>query len=433
MKKKMIVVVMVGIALLLVGLGVSKVFGLGFKKVAVEELDVPGWRMEQSISNPNYEFYKDEYDIVRNTDALSGAAKKYYSKYMDYKAPNGKAIRLLAMDQVKDEQLLYAHSILSFYLSSNENIDKTSIANQMADSHTVLIIPNGADRDGKTPMAAMALGQNLNQMEIANVGSKWYIDCDYQHRDASFEEIFHMVHDYGVGTRQNPGADPAIAEMIGLAKDHALPLRESDWGKKGLWGFNSVNWLKELSKEGSLEQEYIVSVIDSYYGLWDSWADGQGGMWGIYCAKNRKEIAEKDPKGKAIVDYFLNENIDQMLRVDPSFEGEFFMTQEESKPYTTKSQYLQKISLTGSKDSALSANELDNTLMGNSGFNRIDGKSGNDVVQFRGHSGQYTIVQKNSEIVVTDQVQGRDGVNTLINIELLRFTDKDLKMEEHSM
>lgn len=433
MKKKMTVIVMGGIALLLVGLGVSKVFGLGFKKVVVEELDVPGWRMEQSISNANYERYKDEYDIVRNTDSLSGAAKKYYSKYMDYKAPNGKAIRLIAMDQVNDEQLLYAHSLLSFYLSSNENMDKTSIANQMADNNTVLIIPNGADRDGKTPMAAMALGQNLNQMEIANVGSKWYIDCDYQHRDASFEEIFHMVHDYGIGTRRNPGADPTTSVMIGLAKDHALPLTESDWGKKGLWGLNSASWLKELSKEGSLEQEYIVSVIDSYYGLWDSWTEGEGGMWGTYVAKNRKEVAAKDPQGQAIIEYFLEENIDQMMRLDSSFEGEFLMTYDQTASYTSKSQYLQSISLTGSKDSHISANQLDNILMGNGGTNRIDGLSGYDVVQFRGDSSQYTIVKDEDALVVTDQVQGRDGVNILINIELLRFTDKDLKPEENSM
>lgn len=428
MKRKVVMALMAGL-IIAIGLGAWKFIGLGFKKVQVEEVDVPKWKTEQNISNPNYENYKDEYDIVRDTNSLGGAAQRYYSKYMNYTAPNGKVIRLVAMDQVSDEQLLYAHGILSFYLKSNDRIDKTMIANRMAENNTVLIIPNGADRDGKTPMAAMMLGQNLNQMEIANVGSKWYIDCDYQHRDASFEEIFHMVHDYGIGTTQNPGAAPKLSKMIADAKDHALPAASSDWGKKGLWGLNSESWLKELSKEGSLEQEYIVSVIDSYYGLWESWTQGEGGMWGGYLAKNREEVSDKDPKGNAIIEYFLNESISQMMRIDPAFEGEFLMTYTETSPYTTKSQYLQSVSLTGSKDSKISANHLDNILMGNQGFNVIDGKQGYDLVQFRGDSTEYTIKKEGSQTVVIDQVQGRDGVNTLLNIELLRFTNKDMTIE----
>ncbi|GAA0178984.1 hypothetical protein SH2C18_19440 [Clostridium sediminicola] len=426
MNKKKIIISIIIVVLLAFNFAAWKFWGLGFKKVSVEKLDIPKWKTEQSISNPNYSNYVDEYDIVRSTDALSGAAKKFYSKYIDYTAPNGKPIRLLAMDKVTDEQLLYAYDMLSFYLKSNDKIDKTTIANRMSETGTTLIIPNGADRDGKTPSRAMMLGQNLNQMEIANVGSKWYIDCDYEHRDASFEEIFHMVHDYGIGTMQNPGANPEISKIIAQGKNNALPANESDWGKKGLWGLNSASWLKELSKEGSLEQEYIVSVIDSYYGLWEPWTDGKGGMWGTYCAKNRNEITAKDPMGKAALESFLPENITQMMRIDPSFNGEFVMTRAEDKPYTAKSQYLQCVTLTGTNDSSISANALDNILMVNSGVNTIDGKSGHDIVQFHGASREYTVEQKNDVTLVTDSVKGRDGVNTLINIEVLRFTDKDM-------
>lgn len=50
---------------------------------------------------------------------------------------------------------------------------------------------------------------------------------------------------------------------------NALTTNKSKWGKEGLWGLDSKEWLDELSKEKSLEQEYIVSVIDSYlyYGM----------------------------------------------------------------------------------------------------------------------------------------------------------------------
>jgi hypothetical protein len=48
--------------------------------------------------------------------------------------------------------------------------------------------------------------------------------------------------------------------------------------------------LKELTKENSLSQEYLASLVDSYYGLWGAWTESNShGMWGIYIAKTREE------------------------------------------------------------------------------------------------------------------------------------------------
>ena len=30
-------------------------------------------------------------------------------------------------------------------------------------------------------------------------GDDWFVGCDYDHRDAAFEEILHLVHDNGIG------------------------------------------------------------------------------------------------------------------------------------------------------------------------------------------------------------------------------------------
>ena len=106
-----------------------------------------------------------------------------------------------------------------------------------------------------------------------------------------------MVHDFGIGTSQNPQAAPKAGKWISEALATALPTEKKDWGIKGIWGINAKSWLEELSKEGSLEQEYIASVIDSYYGLWASWTEGKGGMWGGYIAKTREEIIKEDPNG----------------------------------------------------------------------------------------------------------------------------------------
>ncbi|MEA1962154.1 MAG: hypothetical protein U9N81_12955 [Bacillota bacterium] len=409
-----------------------KILNPGFTKVPADELTVPDWKASQKITNPDYEDYADEYDIVRSTDELGGTAEKYYSKYINYTAPNGKPICLLAMNEVNDEQLLYAYDMLSFYLTSTDKIDKNEIANRMAEKNAVLILPNGADRDGKTPLAAMTLGQNLNYAEIANVGSKWYIDCDFTHRDASFEEIFHLVHDNGIGTTQNPGAAPEITQIIANAMINASPGDSKDWGEKGLWALKAGRLAREWEKEGSLEQEYIAAVIDCYYGIWEPWTEGEGSMWGSYVAKNRAEIARKDPVGKAALESFLTENITRMMRVDPSFTGDFIMEYDKTLPYTAKSQYLQCIALQGANDSNITANDLDNVLMGNSGSNKIDGRGGNDTVQFRGSSDEYKIESTSNGITVNDTVIGRDGAAELRNIETLRFTDRNIAAFQES-
>lgn len=428
MKKRKVITIGIGFLLLVALAAGIKIFNPFYKKVTEEPLDTPAWKNSQ-ISNNNYVSFKDEYDIVKDTASLGGAQSKYYSKYIEYVAPNGKPIRIVAMHEVSDDQMLYAYDLLSFYLKNTDAVDKSAIANKMADNNSVLILPNGADRDGKTPMAAMALGQNLNQQEIANIGSAWYMENDFEHRDASFEEIFHMVHDYGIGTSENPQASQEISKVIADAKINALPAAKSDWGLKGLWGLNSKPWLEELANEGSLEQEYIVSVIDSYYGLWEAWTEESGGMWGTYVAKTRAEIIEKDPKGLIALESFLPKNINQMMRVDSTFKGTFDMNRNDDKPYTYKSQYLQNVYLSGSNDSNLIANNLDNILMGNSGKNTIDGGAGHDVLQLRGPLRGYNIDVKEGHLIVTDSISGRDGVVKALNIEVVRAIDADYLVE----
>lgn len=425
MNMKKTIGIILGIAILVGGYFGSQMMGVGFKKVTEEPLEVPSWRASQNITNDKYMKYVDVYDINKDTSSLGGAQSKFYSKYIEYTAPNGKPIRIVAMNTVTDDQMLYAYNLLSFYLKNIEALGKGEVANQMANNNSVLILPNGADKDGKTPAAALALGQNLNQAEIANVGSSWYINNNYEHRDAAFEEIFHMVHDYGIGTSKNKQAAPELSGVIAKGMSTALPSDKSKWGTEGLWGLGSKSWLDELSKEGSLEQEYIASVIDSYYGLWEPWTEGKGGMWGVYVAKTRDEITQKDPNGLAAIESILPSEIEQLMRVDSSFTGDFIMTKNESKPYTFKSQYLKNVSLTGKNDTNLTGNAFDNVLMGNSGTNTIDGGEGEDVYQLRGSLSEYTIEEKAGVVTVTDSIQNRDGVSVLNNIEILRAVDED--------
>lgn len=155
--------------------------------------------------NEKYNKYVGLEDIVRDTSVLGGAYKAYYSKYISYVAPNGKPITIVAQDKVSDEQLLKAYNVLSFYLFPYGEMDRTAVANKMAENGAVLVMPNGAD--GQSPIPEDALeGQPLYQLETPTTGGRWYMENNYEHRDAAYEEILHMVHDYGIGTVSTEGA-----------------------------------------------------------------------------------------------------------------------------------------------------------------------------------------------------------------------------------
>ena len=192
--------------------------------------------------------------------------------------------------------------------------------------------------------------------------------------------------------------------------------------KDGRWGIpidpHVEEWIEELTEEDSLAQEYIASVIDSYYGLWCTFNERPGGMWGIYIAKTRDEIKEKDPKGFALLEAFLPPMmVGYESLIDPNFRGTFSLQFDEELPYTHKSQYYVNATLTGNKNSNLLGNNANNTFRGNKGNNTIDGGEGNDTVIFQGKKEEYEI----KENVIRDTVPGRDGTDTLISIEAIKF------------
>lgn len=385
--------------------------------------DASAQTVAHSISNPNYASYPDKGLIQRDLSELARVYRRNYTKFIAYPTPNGGHVYLVATDGMSDEQLLRAYNILDFYLTnvpgSQYGADKSSVANAMADNGAVLVLPGGADGESPTPNRALA-GQPLYALEFPTEGSVAYINNDFDQRDAGFEEIFHLVHDYGIGTKYTPGVlQQTYQAEISTAMQNGLDSK--------LWGDDprAKDWIAELAAEGSLEQEYIASVLDSYYGYWGAWTEAPGGMWGIYAAKTREELRRVDPMGAALVPQFLSEELTYMARIDPAFEGIFDMSFDASKPYTHKSQYLTNVRLLGDNPSGIEGNSFDNIFIGNTAANVIDGKAGHDVVQFSGASSDYNV--ETTGVVTTVRSLGDpNNVDHLSNIEVLRFTDKDI-------
>ncbi len=389
----------------------------------------------------------DNFDISTSPNGViplpSNAPAAYsnngFVKYTKIQAPNGQAIHFVAQNQITDAQIVRARNILQFYLTNLPNseygTDKSVVTNQMANNEALLLLLNGADGQGNEPNLP---GQYLFQNEIAVEGHSWYINNNWDHRDAAFEEILHLMHDTGFGVdgpNSFPGVLPNYQAEIRAAQQNANGNNFAIWPLGAGSDPDIQGWYNELDNENSLSQEYLASLIDSYYGLWGAWTETPGGMWGIYVAKTRAEIETLDPMGWALLPKYFSPYININMDIDPSFNGTFYMSFDASLPYSHKSQYLQHCTLTGSNNSNLQGNDLYNRLNGNDanneleglkGNDRLDGKSGTDIAIFTGNQNEYVITTEGVMTIVADNMNDRDGIDTLLNIEMLRFADGDI-------
>lgn len=120
-----------------------------------------------------------------------------FVRYTKLTAPNGGVIHIVAQDRIRQAQIIRARNVLDHFLTdfpgSKYGHDKSVIANAMADNEATLLLLNGRDDGSNEPDLP---GQWLFEEELAVEGSDWYMNNIYEgHRDATFEEILHLVHE----------------------------------------------------------------------------------------------------------------------------------------------------------------------------------------------------------------------------------------------
>ena len=248
--------------------------------------------------------------------------------------------------------------------------------------------------------------------------------------DAAFEEIWHLVHDYGI----KPTLPDMVAEMR-RANDEA-----EDKGWKG--------WPEDEPQEHP--NEYVGVLIDNYLDLWtvrpkkyegrdltpEDVPDGTS-HFGRYFANSRAKLKELDPNGYQLVEKFFHPYLTYTPELPEEFEGTFSLSFDPSQAYTYKSRHLVNVTLTGRGNANITGNAYDNVLTGNDGDNvltgaggrdRLDGGDGNDTAVFAGVYADYTISEKDAHIEVTDNEVRRDGTDILIHIEVLQFQDQTIEL-----
>jgi hypothetical protein len=407
-----------------------------------EKPDERQTRMEQAVSEIKYQVPDKpdiDYTVLDNIDVSSSpwgvvplppelgkTLNGLFSKYTKHMAPNGKPIHIFAQTGVSDLQVARAREILKYHLTDAPGTeyghDKSALADRMADVRAALTYTD-------TEMKSFAMRpilrktqlrtQDLYATESPVEGSYEYIHNEArpgEHftRDASYEEIMHLVHDKGL-----EDVLPEYHQEIIDAEKAATDAGIYRYGRPA-------------------PHEYIITGFDVYFGLWAHDPQGDGKSFGDeYDFHTKEELRTGDPALYNLVEKFWPKNLTYNAYIDPSFEGTFVMVLDENKEYTFKSQHLVHVTLTGDKNTSILGNAYDNRLTGNAGDNSLTGNAGTDIIfggegedtaVFSGPSSEYEITTENNVTYVLDKVKERDGTDELTGIEILQFTDKEVRI-----
>ena len=396
------------------------------KELAKIKYDVPDEPDVNYDVLDNIDISNSEFGVVALPEDLGKTLNGLFSKYTKVIAPNGKPIHIFAQSGVSDLQVARAREILKYHLTdvpgTQYGEDKSGVANRMGNVRATLCYTD-------TQLKAFALYDIIDETELATqdlYATESPVEGSYEYinnkgkpgekftRDASYEEIFHLVHGKGM-----QHVIPAYHKEIAEAEKAAVV------GKRYFYGRPSPH-------------EYIITGFDIYFGLWEHDPQGDGKSFGDeYPFHTKAEMKEGDPLLYDLVEKWWPKYLTYNAYIDPTFEGTFSTLLDKETEYTFKSQYLVNITLTGNLNSNILGNSQDNNLTGNDGDNIITGGKGNDTLNggegtdtaiYSGLAEEYSVSVEGKTVIVTDKLDDRDEQDTLTQIEFLVFKDKKIEL-----
>lgn len=366
--------------------------------------------------------------IVALPASVDARLRAVFDRYTRVLTPSGRPIHILAQSGWRTDQIVRARKVLEHMLApvpgSRLGADKTAVAEAMADRRATLVLFDDIDaleRAFDDGLDEIELGcQDLRANECPVEGDADFMVHDT--RDAAFEEILHLVHDYGIR--------PTLPEY-----DEALHQAHLDASRRGLW----QAWPDDEPE--NQRNEYFAAVYDNMLDLWavtPRLYEGEiiepgdvpegSSHFGAYGANTRARVAELDPVGYALIADFLPLWLTYTVELPPEFEGSFSIMRDEALPYTASSQHLLKVAASGSSPVQLIGNDGPNAFSGGAGDDVLRGGEGLDVVILRGPRAEYTLAAEDGGWRLTDSVAGRDGSDRIHDVELLRFNDQELAL-----
>jgi hypothetical protein len=391
----------------------------------------------QDVTLPDLDVSADPDGIVSLPENVPSVFTEVFSSYTKITAPNGKPIHILAQAGWTRVQIKKARNVLTHLLTdfpgSVYGDDKSPVANAMADRKATMVLFNTEEDLNEAlrgPLGELTDSsmQDLRANECPAEGTDDYLG--HITRDAAFEEIWHLVHDYGI--------KPTLPDMLAEMRKANDAAEEKGW--KG--------WPEDEPEEHP--NEYVGVLIDNYLDLWavrpdkyegrvlapDDIPDGTS-HFGRYFANSRAKLKELDPDGYRLVEKFIHPYLTYTPELPEEFEGTFSIALDKALVYTYKSRHLVNVTLTGHNNANITGNAYDNVLTGNDGDNiltggpgqdYLDGGEGRDTSVFSGAYSDYTITEQGDHIEVVDNEPRRDGMDILIRIEFLQFRDRRIEL-----
>jgi hypothetical protein len=377
--------------------------------------------------------------VVAIPESADPRLRQWFGRYTCVIAPNGKPIHILAQDGWRDEQVVRARKVLEHILTdapgSRLGVDKGPIANAMADRRATLVLfddVHSMERAFDGGLDRVPLGfQDLRANECPVEGDPDYLR--HETRDAAFEEVLHLVHDYGIR--------PVLPDY-----DEALHRANLGLAARGLWDA----WPEDEPENH--RNEYFAAAYDNYLDLWaekplryegepledDGLPEGTS-HFGAFSANTRAALRETDPVGFELVEAFFTPYLTYEAELPSDFEGTFSLRREPELRYTCKSQHLVSVRLTGDRDAGITGNGWDNRLIGNAGDNILDGGEGDDVLVggpgndrliggpgtdvavLGGEASECRFEMRKDGTYVLRERDGRSEVDVLVDVESVRF------------
>lgn len=355
-------------------------------------------------------------DVISRSDQIHPTYRDNYDRYIVFVPENKKPFYMIIQNGVEEKRAVRAKEIVEFFLRDVEGAEygfnKKEVANKMGENKAILLLLTGIDGDGNNLFERYLPGQELYEIQTPIIGEDRYFTGEEKYRDAAYEEIFHLVHDFGIGANSDGALEQYQDEIAALTQSHMA----SNVIKRSAIKRHELK--EEEAGESGISNEYIATVIDAYYGLWDAvvgWED----TWGGYEPRNRQQVISDDPKGLLLVEKFLPSYLTQVFSIDPEFSGTLKMNFTESERYTSRSQYLMWVRITGNKDVSIEGNALDNIFYAGTGNNELNGADGIDLVVYNEPYEAFTLKMTNEGGV---KVEGH-GSDTLLDIEFIAFED----------
>jgi len=377
----------------------------------------------------------DERGVVPLPASVHGAIRATFARYTRVVAPNGRPIHILAQAGWSTDQIVRVRHVLEHLLApapdSRFGADKAPVANAMADRRATMALFDdepAMERGLRSPFGSLRLSvQDLRANECPVEGDPDYLQHDT--RDAAFEEVLHLVHDYGIR--------PALPEY-----DRWIERLNRAAAQRGIW----EPWPQD--EPDSHRNEYLAAAYDNYLDLWTVPPTRYEGEridandipagtshFGAFRGGSRQRLAKVDPEAVEMIEAFLPRHVTYVAELPAAFEGTFVMRWEPRLRYTTASQHLRSARLRGSRAANLSGNEHANRLFGNDGPNVLEGLGGDDVLHggagrdvavLRGVRSEYEVRRDGARVLLSDRVTARDGQDTLLDVEVVRFADGDV-------